>query len=77
MDWSVILDYSSTDLNDAIELIKLIRKINFNLLIKLTTEQFNYTGIHTTKGEISLEKLVNMYCQHVEQHFNQMKRNIL
>jgi len=77
MDWSIILDYSSTNLEDAGNLIKLLRKINYELLIKLKTEHFKLKGIHSIRGDISLENLIEMYAQHTLNHLNQMKRNIL
>ena len=76
MDWSVILDYSKIDLEESLEVIRLMRKVNYNLLCRLKPEDFNKKGMHSTRGEVSLEALVNSYMDHVGKHLNQINRNI-
>jgi hypothetical protein len=76
MDWSIILDYSKINLDESLEVIRLMRKVNYNLLSRLKPEDFKKKGVHSTKGELILEALVNSYIEHVEAHLNQINRNI-
>ncbi len=77
MDWSVILDYPKVDLKESQQVIKLMRRVNYNLLGRLSSDQFNKKGIHSVRGELSLEELINLYIQHVNKHLGQIRRNIL
>ena len=76
MDWSVILDYKKIDLNESLEIIKLIRCSNYNLLSRIPVEYFDKKGIHSTKGEMTLEYFVSSCIQHIYKHINQIKRNL-
>jgi hypothetical protein len=76
MDWSVILDYKKVNLTESLEIIKLIRSSNCNLLSRIPAEYFNKKGIHSTKGEMTLEHFVSSCIQHVYRHIIQIKRNL-
>jgi hypothetical protein len=76
MDWSLILDYKKIDINESLEIIKLIRRSNCNLLSRIPEEYFDKKGIHSTKGEMTLEYFVSSCLQHVYKHINQIKRNL-
>lgn len=76
MDWSIILDYTKVDLKESIEVIQLMRKVNYNLLSRLLPEEFSKKGIHSIKGELSLEELIKFYIQHVNRHLKQIKMNL-
>jgi len=76
MDWSIILEYSKINLDESLEVIRLMRKVNYNLLSRLKPEDFKKKGVHSTKGELTLEDLVNSYIEHVETHLNQINRSI-
>jgi len=53
-----------------------MRRVNYNLLTRLTPDDFNKKGVHSTRGELSLETLANSYIDHVDAHLNQINRNI-
>ena len=76
MDWSVILEYSKVELDESLEVIQLLRRVNYNLLSRLPDDYFNKTGIHSKRGEISLRGYIDSYIQHIERHLNQIKRNL-
>ncbi|MBN1996710.1 DinB family protein [candidate division KSB1 bacterium] len=76
MDWSIILDYNKVELNESLEVIQLMRKVNYNLLSRLLPEQFQKKGIHSVRGELSLEELIQFYIQHVNEHLRQIRRNL-
>jgi hypothetical protein len=76
LDWSIILDYLQVDLKESLQVIKLMRKVNFNLLARLSPEQFQKKGLHSVRGELSLGELINLNIQHVNKHLGQIRRNI-
>ncbi len=76
MDWSIILEYTQINLEESLEVIKLMRRVNYNLLSRLKPEDFNKRGIHSTRGELTLKDLVNSYINHVDTHLVQINRNI-
>jgi uncharacterized damage-inducible protein DinB len=76
MDWSILLEYTKVDFKESLQVIDLMRKVNFNLLSRLRPEQFNKKGIHSVRGELSLEELINFYVQHVNKHAGQISRNL-
>ena len=76
MDWSVILEYTKVDLKESLDVIKLMRSVNYNLLSRLSPDQFNKSGIHSVRGETSLKELVGFYVQHVNEHLDQIIRNL-
>ena len=53
-----------------------MRKVNYNLLSRLKPEDFQKKGVHSTKGELSLEELASSYIDHVDTHLNQINKNI-
>jgi hypothetical protein len=76
MDWSVKLDYTKIKLDESLEVIRLMRKVNYNLLSRLKPEDFEKKGVHSARGELTLEALVNSYVDHVNTHLNQINKNI-
>ncbi|MFO7448289.1 MAG: DinB family protein [Ignavibacteriaceae bacterium] len=76
MEWSVILEYSKVDLKESIEIIKLIRESNYNLLSRIPPEYFKKAGIHSTKGEMTLDYFVNSIVNHTYKHLSQIKNNL-
>lgn len=76
MDWSIILDYTKVNLNESLEVINLMRTVNYNLLSRLPSDYFDKKGRHSKHGEISLKDMVEFYIQHVNTHLNQLKRNL-
>ena len=76
MDWSIILEYTQINSEESLEVIKLMRRVNYNLLSRLKPEDFNKRGIHSTRGELTLKDLVNSYINHVDTHLVQINRNI-
>ena len=76
MDWSIILEYAKVDLNESLEAIQLMRRVNYNLFSRLSPEHFNKKGIHSVRGELSLEELIDFYVQHVNKHLKQIQKNL-
>ncbi|HVO73596.1 MAG TPA: DinB family protein [Ignavibacteriaceae bacterium] len=74
--WSVELKHSTIPVSESYELLKIVRLKNYNLICSLTGEQMRREGLHSTKGKMTLEKLVESNISHLEKHISQIKRNI-
>lgn len=75
--WADALHYNRMDLNDALELIKLLRK-NLHALLTLTDkETWNNYIINPEFGKITLQQWISNYVDHVDLHIKQMHRNYL
>jgi hypothetical protein len=75
--WTSALDYQSSDLTAAIDLIKSVRRYmaaHLRTLIDLDWRKFAY--MHDKKGRITLEEAIVDYVQHVDFHVRLIDRNI-
>jgi hypothetical protein len=73
------LAYDHIPAQDACEVFRLNRRITAELLRRLPDAAFKRTGLHTERGEESLEHLVTGYTEHLEHHlkFIREKRKLL
>ena len=75
--WTSALDYQSSDLLSAIELIKIVRKYIASHLRTIVDHDWQkYAYIHDKNGRINLEEALINYIDHVEFHRNLIDRNI-
>lgn len=73
--WAKKLQYDKMDLNDALDLIKVLR-INLHSLLQLIDEATwqNYI-INPEFGKITLQWWIKHYIDHFDIHINQIQRN--
>jgi hypothetical protein len=73
------LAYDQVSAQEAAEVFRLNRRITAELLRRLPDTAFARTGLHTERGEVSLENLLETYTQHVDHHlkFIREKRKLL
>ncbi len=76
MAWSVVLRYSETDIKDALAIIKLVRRVNYELLSSLGNSEWQKQGTHSVRGIFSLQKCVSEYIEHIHLHISQIQRNL-
>ena len=75
--WTAALDYQSSDLLSAIELIKIVRKYMASHLKTIVNHDWQkYTYIHDEKGRVNLEEALIDYIDHVDFHRKLIDRNI-
>ena len=75
--WTSALDYQSSDLLSAIELIKIVRKYMASHLKTIVNHDWQkYAYIHDKKGRINLEEALIDYIDHVDFHRKLIDRNI-
>lgn len=78
--WADALNYQNQDVDGALQLFKLTRQTNYQLLKALPDEVFTHTVVHPEKvypeyGEgYTLEKWLKIYARHVRDHVEQVKQ---
>jgi uncharacterized damage-inducible protein DinB len=72
--WAKRLNYRSAKYNDAVAQIKLLRKLNLQLLESLSPEDLRRTGRHKERGEESVAHMIKLYAGHDLVHRNQILR---
>lgn len=58
----------------AIELFDRNRKLTTKVLARLSDADFQRYGIHSEKGQVSLEQMLSGYIQHLEGHLEWVRR---
>lgn len=77
---NVILGYPSQDLNDSLELFRLIRKLLSNHTARINAADFDKYYIehvnHPTFTTCTLGFILSIHTQHFDKHLEYIKRNI-
>lgn len=73
--WADKLHYMSRSIDTNLELFRIIRIVNYSLLINLPEESWDNYIIHPESGNMTLQDYLKIYVDHVEIHTNQMKKN--
>ena len=71
--WAAKLDYEKRKISQALEMFRVLRSANYDLLKDLPEPAFDRTGTHTTRGPMSLKTVLRMYAEHVETHVKQLQ----
>jgi len=64
--------YNTQDLGAAIKEFARLREDNLRLLRSLPAAQWKRVGLHPKRGEISIERVVEIMIGHDQGHFNQI-----
>jgi hypothetical protein len=73
--WAEALDYQNQDVDDALEIFKLIRRTTYRLLKTLPDQVFLHSVAHPLWDEpYTLEKWLVIYTRHVREHVEQLKK---
>ena len=74
--WTDELDYHDQSYEDALELLRLVRKTTYALLKKQPDEVFSHSVKHPEYEEpYTFEKWLNIYSAHVPGHIEQINNN--
>jgi len=80
-EWTKNLKYEQEDIKDYLDVLKLLRKITFNYLLNVDEAEWNKNYfIHEYEGKINkitLEKIIEIYKEHIYWHINYIERNIV
>ncbi len=71
--WVVSGHYNKRDPRKSIELFRTVREANLAMLKSLAPEQWKHYGIHSERGQESIEHIVRMFAGHDINHMRQME----
>src|SRR5574341_724902 len=72
--WADRLHYDRADVIECLAEIRALRAGNLRLIRSLGPAERTRVGVHTERGEESVEHLVRMYAGHDLLHLNQLER---
>jgi uncharacterized damage-inducible protein DinB len=72
--WADNLDYANADVSECLDRFTILRSSHLRLLAGLTPAQQKRVGMHSERGEESVEHLVRLYAGHDVLHLNQIDR---
>lgn len=74
--WATELDYHEQSYEDALEIVRLVRKTTYALLKKQPEEIFEHSVKHPEYEEpYTFEQWLNSYAAHIPGHIEQIKNN--
>jgi DinB superfamily len=74
--WAVELDYHDRSYEDALEIVRLVRKTTYELLTKQPDEVFEHSVRHPEYEEpYTFEQWLNIYSAHIPGHIEQIRNN--
>ncbi len=72
-----LLNYSSRGVDESLEVIRLLRNVTVQHVMKMTDDDMMRYGIlHPDFGKINLRMIMSIYTQHVDFHIEYIDRNI-
>jgi DinB superfamily len=75
--WVVAGHYHKRDPRKSIAQFRLLRETNLALLKTLTPEQWKHHGMHSERGEESIERIVHLIAGHDLNHLEQIEKLLL
>ena len=74
--WTDVLDYHNQSYEDALEVVRLVRKSTHALLTKQPDEVFTHSVKHPEYDDpYTFEKWIDIYSAHIPGHIEQIKNN--
>jgi hypothetical protein len=71
--WADHLDYDKRKISPMLEIVRVLRASNYELLKALPEETFSRTGTHGELGKVTLLDLLRTYAEHMEGHVRQIQ----
>ena len=71
--WAVNGHYDKRDPRKSVELFRVLRAANLALLKSLEPEQWKHYGVHSERGQESIEHIVCMFAGHDINHLRQIE----
>ena len=72
--WSSVLDYQNQDVDDALEMFRLLQRTTYRLLKTLPNEAWAHAIVHPEQKEpYTMEMWLDIYTEHVPEHCEQLK----
>jgi len=74
--WAVTLNYHEQDLQDALDIVRLVRRTTYELLRRQPDDVFEHSVKHPEYEEpYSFEQWLDIYSAHIPGHIEQIKNN--
>jgi hypothetical protein len=71
--WVTSGHYEKRDARKSVEQFRVIREANLVLLKSLTPDQWKHYGMHSERGQESIERMVQMFAGHDLNHLRQIE----
>jgi hypothetical protein len=72
--WSSVLGYQNLDVDDALELFRLLQRTTYRLLKTLPNEVWANSIVHPEQKELyTMEMWLDIYTEHVPEHCEQLR----
>ena len=71
--WTSSLGYERRKISQVLELFRMLRSANYELLKEQPEEAFKRSGTHTELGRITLFDLLRLIVEHAENHVKQIQ----
>lgn len=71
--WVTSGHYDKRDPQKSVELFRVLREANLSLLESLQPEQWKQYGMHSERGQESIEQMVRMFAGHDINHLRQIE----
>lgn len=72
--WVISGHYEKRDPRKSLEQFRILREANLALLKSLTPEQWKHFGMHSERGQETIEHTVRMFAGHDINHLQQVER---
>jgi hypothetical protein len=72
--WVVSGHYEKRDPRKSVEQFRVVREANLSLLKSLKPEQWKHYGLHSERGQETIEHIVRMFAGHDLNHLQQIER---
>ena len=72
--WADRLNYADADADEAMSVFTLLRRANLKLIDHATPAELKRVGVHSERGEESIEYLLGLYAGHDLLHLRQIER---
>ena len=72
--WVTSGHYAKRDPRKSVEQFRVLREANLSLLKSLTSEQWKHYGMHSERGQETVEHIVRMFAGHDVNHLRQIER---
>jgi hypothetical protein len=75
--WAIKLDYHARNTDDALALLRLVRKMTYDLIKTLPDEAWATSYFHPERqAQVPLDDWITGYAAHIPEHIEQIKNNV-
>jgi hypothetical protein len=72
--WAERLGYDEADADQSLQDFGVLRRTNLRLLVRASDEDLKRVGVHSERGEESIEHMIRLYAGHDLLHLEQLVR---